>query len=417
MPVKDFATELFQKEKRARKGFEHLLKKMDGAPRDGLCVGKIGFDTQLYMAKPPTLIKDIRDAQSEMGFSFVSGESNIFPRAFKIAQKLKQEYVSHVLLSTEDERVSIHTFVVAPWMSTRRVINMDADSVWFVYQGTGYCNTSLGHMKFGPGDFIYIPARICYQFRGNTDERDNIIIVGMESASGFEKPRPKATDNNDIPYDCGDIRLPYPRDIHQFDDRDNDRNLIAEDEYYVYVKRNRAWSRITYPISPFQCIAWKGTLYPFAIHESDLNFSYVTSKHPDPSNFATFIAKDISAVISVLGPRFVHSLPYNHLNQWEEFLFYAKKYESREGTAVGEGGDATLHPQGVWHGPQMKQLMNWKRPRSQNKIPFVDDLAIMFEASKPLLLCEAGQDILVPGYERSWIEGWEEYQELQKEKK
>ncbi|MDP2676545.1 MAG: homogentisate 1,2-dioxygenase [bacterium] len=412
-----FSTGSYQKKSMARKGYEHLLKKMDGSPRGDLYVGKIGFATELYMEKLPTLIKRVSEiADRDFEIRFAEVENNLSPQAFKIAQRLKKRETPYTLLSTDDQQITIRACVFGPSRPTLRFLNMDADSVWFVYKGSGFCDTTLGRIFFESGDFVYIPARICYKFSAiGNKETDKVIMIGMEGASGFQEPQPRVFDNNDIPYSYEDIRLPDPCDMRDLDMYDCAELTSKVEDFYVFVKRNRRWSRVTYPFTPFQCVAWKGTVYPFAVHESDLHFSYTTDIHPDPSNFAMFAAKDFSAVISVLKGRFVHSIPYNHLNTLEEFLFYGKEYEARKGSVVGEGGDATLHPQGVWHGPQPKALREWKRPASPKDIPFVDDLAIMFEASKPLLLCEDGADIAVSGYERSWYEDWEEYQELQEE--
>jgi len=417
MPIRTITTEPFPEKEMARSGnYKALLKKMNGAPREGLYVGKIGFLTELYMEKPPTLIKEIE--AYDMGFSFSGGSSNIYPQAFKIAEKLAPRSHPHTLLSTADKQVMIHVIVLNAGETSRhgetnRVLNMDADAVWYVHQGNGVCATSLGWIEFRTGDFIYIPARVCHKFVATNDTvGGKVIMVGMESAGGFEAPERRVIDNIDIPYSSGDVRLPNPDYLSEFDNPDNSPSGGMDKSYAVFVKRDNEWNRIVYPETPFQCVAWRGYVYPFAIHASDLHFAYTTAIHPDPSNFALFAAKDMSAVLSVLGPRYVHSLPYNHLNQWEEALFYARDYEAREGSAIG-AGDMTLHPQGVWHGPQIHALHNWKTPE---RAEWRDELAIMFEAAKPLLLCEDGERIRVPGYERSWYESWEEYQESQKEK-
>lgn len=410
----------------ARKGCENLMDEFDGSPSKDGCyhVGKIGFETELYMTKPPTLHKFVSSYKGEVKLDpdFIATglgteESNLTPRAFKIAKKLKAREFPFTLLSTEDQSVVLKSLVLDNEVNrSKRFVNVDADTVWFIYSGNGYCDTTLGRILFHEGDAIYIPAHITYAFNAFS----KIVMVGMESTSFFEYPRPRKMDNQTIPFDGPMMRIPDPVFIEdEFDELSAKLEDSIKTEFLVYVKRAREWSVVTYPFSPFDCVAWKGTVYPFALDLRRLVFSYTTRNHADPCNFAVFAAQDFSAVISVLAGRFGHSIPYNHRNRWEEFLFYAKKYEARAGSEIGEGGDATFHPEGLWHGPQLKAMINWlkNRPISEAHIPFLEEFAVMFESSNPLLLCKDGYDIREKDYERSWYEGWQEYnEELHKNK-
>jgi homogentisate 1,2-dioxygenase len=226
-------------------------------------------------------------------------------------------------------------------------------------------------------------------------------MIGMQSKKEFGLPSLRPYDNTAIPFSPLHMRLPKPM-----------QDAEVEGWKTVYVKRSDRLSEVVYAFSPFLCVAWNGAPYPFAIHASQLNFASVSSIHPDPSNFVVFSTPDGEAMVSFLGPRHVHSLPYNHKGKWDEVLFMAKPYDARKGSAggVGDGGTMTLHPQGIWHGPQMEALEKWKRPSSPKEHPWAEDSAVMFETKAPLELCKQAIPILIPGYENSWLESWEEYE-------
>jgi len=254
----------------------------------------------------------------------------------------------------------------------------------------------IGPFPYRAGDLVYVPRLILSHFAPNNPTR----LVGIQSEKGLRLPSSRPYDNIEIPFDECALQVPMPDVIE------------APDVRTVHVRRGGVWSEVEYAYSPFQCVAWKGKLYPFAIHTSKLNFASTQSVHPDPSNFTVFASPDASAVVSVLGPRREHSLPYHHLNEWDEVLFMARRYGARKGSSggVGDSGTMTLHPQGVFHGPQMAAVENWKRPESPEQHPWVNDLAIMFETRAPLCLCKDAEPILIEGYEKSWFESWKEYQ-------
>lgn len=389
-----------------------IVKIMDGSPKEGLHAAKIGFGMEMLLAKPPTVIKHIGFTRDERKTRTTARESNLLPLAFKF-RDLPPSPRFEDLLRTDDGTV-ITTFVQTRdddsggnnrFNASRTVRDMDADHLWFVYEGAGACYTDLGAFEYGAGDLIYVPKHTLYEFIVTYDTR----MIGMQSEKGLRLPSTRPYDNTDIPFNEFAMRLPEP-----YGREGRTVDAIRRTNHVVFVKRGGVKSAVEYAFTPFLCTAWKGAPYPFAIATSELNYSYVQSIHPDPSNFAVFAAPDASAVLSVLGPRFVHSLPYNHLNAWDEFLFYAREYDARKGSGggVGESGTATLHPQGIWHGPQMAAFEKWMKEDSHKGgklIPWVSDLAIMFETRAPLLLCERGQGILIAGYENSWLESWEEY--------
>ncbi len=377
--------EKFAPRSNARTGYEHLVGQMDGAPKDGLFAAKIGFHTEMLLDAPPTLLVNIKKCSHEVSSLLL--EADLRPLLLRFGS-LPSNICRISLLSAKNRGTEIHASAIAALQSTSAFLNTDEDNVYFVHEGDGVCDTVLGGMKYRAGDFIFIPRHFHHRFRAEK----KTSMVGIGSSSALRKPARKDGENMDVPYSNFSISLPDP----------NLRHKEGGGPWLLAVKRGGEYYRALYSC-PTHCVAYKSTLYPFIVNVSQLNFSYTTSIHADPTNFCLFGTADDSVMISVLGARFVHSPPYNHLNEWDEFLFYSKAYSARAGTIVP--GDATLHPQGIWHGPQIPALMNWQKPEHP---VWVDDLAIMFESKEPLFLCESAKNIFVPDYEKSWLRGWEE---------
>lgn len=378
--------ETFALRSNALKGHEELVGQMDGAPKDGLFAAKIGFHTEMLLEEPPTLLVNIKKCSHEASSLIL--ETDLHPLLLRCGN-LPSNICRAPLLSTKNRGMEIHAATIATLQSTSAFLNTDEDDVYFVHEGEGVCDTALGGMKYRAGDFIFIPRHFHHRFRAEK----KTSMIGIGSSSALRKPARKDGDNADVPYNNLAISLPDPNLHHKG----------GGAPWLLAIKRGGEYYRALYSC-PTHCVAYKSTRYPFIVNVDQLNFSYTTSIHADPTNFCLFGTADDSVMISVLGPRFAHSLPYNHLNEWDEFLFYSKAYSARAGTILP--GDATLHPQGLWHGPQIPALMNWKKPEHP---VWVDDLAIMFESKEPLLLCEFAKGILVPNYEKSWLRGWEEY--------
>lgn len=400
----EYTREWPQKSAVSKKLTSDIIGKMDGSPVRGFHPAKIGFGMEMLLSGPPTIVREIASlSRTDTPMMREGNPSNLLPLALNM-RKLNAFHRTARLLKTDDGTVITALVLDAKQEcgTSFAVRDMDADQLWYVYEGSGGCYTDLGAFSYKAGDFVYIPKHTLSFFRTVNTTR----LIGIQSEKGLRLVSRRPYDNVDVPFNEFAMRLPEPYEPEG-----------GPDEKVIFVKRNGAWSSVTYQFTPFLCVAWKGAPYPFAISTSELNFEYVQSIHPDPSNFAVFAAPDASTVVSVLGPRFVHSLPYNHLNEWDEFLFYAKEYDARKGSGggVGESGTATLHPQGIWHGPQMAAFEKWQKEDSHKggkNIPWVNDLAIMFETKHALqLLSDADCGILIKGYENSWLESWQDYQQ------
>lgn len=375
-----------------------LLTRMNGAPVGGFYSEKIGFDTELLLAKRPPDIVNTRILERPKRFAPAKKSVGMpCPLALDLLKIPHTEYHQDILATTDHTgQVWISVLVMQGNRSIPHPTrDTDADHVWYVHRGRGTCYTDLGAFSYDEGMFIYVPRGVLSYFLP-TNTQEQTMMVGMQSTKGLRVAKHGAYANTHVPFNEHAMILPQPYDPEKIGAQD----LV----HAVYVRRAGGWSRVEYRETPLTCVAWNGKTYPFAIEANRLNFAYTTSIHPDPTNFALFATEDMSAMVSVLGPRFVHSLPFYHLGNYDEFLFYAKPYGARAGSkgGVGEAGTATLHPQGVEHGPQPQAMEDWEEPASPADMPYDKGLAVMFETASSMQLIERKPEYLIRGYEKSW---------------
>jgi homogentisate 1,2-dioxygenase len=154
------------------------------------------------------------------------------------------------------------------------------------------------------------------------------------------------------------------------------------------------------PEHPFDVVGWDGCLYPYVFNVAD--FEPITGRvHQPPPVHQTFEGPRF--VICSFVPRKVdyHPLavpiPYNHANvDSDEVLFYAGgDYEARRGSGI-EQGSISLHPSGFTHGPQPGAV---ERALGAERF---EELAVMVDTFRPLLLAPAGLACEDPGYAWTW---------------
>lgn len=358
---------------------------------------KLAFETEGFFEKPPTVIKNYHSLKTNHDFG-----DGLRPRAFRIKDLQHSQIFPLDLLESKDRGVKIKCLCLNKknWWRSSRIINADGDEVWFVYDGYGVCLTAFGSFNFAAKDYIYIPRCTLYRIVPIYD----CMMIGIESEKALSRPNMEFLSKN-IPYNKDSVVRPEP-----FFSENNDapdRLLNGDAEYDVYVKRMDEWTQLVYPFSQFLCTGFRGDLFPFVLHTSDINTVISPTTHTDPTAYITFASTDKSVCVSTFCPRWMQSLPYFHMNYWDEFFFYASAYEARGGT-VGSG-DATFHPQGVWHGPQIEAILKWKKPEHKKDAPWAEELAIMFESQKPLTVSPVLEQVEIQDYWKSWYNGWEKH--------
>jgi homogentisate 1,2-dioxygenase len=270
------------------------------------------------------------------------------------------------------------------------VSNGDADELLFVHEGSGRLETPLGVVRFGQGDYVFVPRALPYRVR--LDGPAFFLI--LEGRSGVNIPKqfrnPSGQLTMDAPYSHRDFREPeWPEGGPV--SLDAPRTLLS--------LRHGMITRFEVANDPFDVLGWDGMEWPFAfpIRAYQPKTGLV---HLPPTTHITFAGGGF--VVCSFVPRLVdyHEMaipcPYPHSSvDCDEFLFYVDgNFTSRKGISRGS---VTLHPIGLPHGPhpgRYEASMGTHR---------TDELAVMVDTFSPLLPTEHARAVEDRGYNRSWV--------------
>ena len=266
--------------------------------------------------------------------------------------------------------------------------NSQADEVIFIHKGTGTLKTGFGKIKFSYGDYLVVPRGTIYQIEFD-DENNRLFIIESYSPIRF----PKRYQNQfgqlmeHAPFCERDIRRPI--DLETFD---------QEGDYKILIKKQGLIYPYTYGTHPFDFVGWDGYHYPWAL--SIHNFEPITGRvHQPPPVHQTFEAHNF--VICSFVPRKYDyhpeaiPAPYNHSNvDSDEVLYYVDgDFMSRNSVVQGQ---ITLHPGGIPHGPHPGSV---EKSIGKEK---TDELAVMIDPFKPLMITEEALLIEDENYHKSW---------------
>ena len=349
--------------------------------------GFSGMYSLVYHTHPPTIVKSLGTPYS------------VEP---KIA---KEKHLRHTSLlgfniKTEDDylksrkpvlvNADLQISLAAPKKSMTDYFykNSQADEVIFIHKGTGTLKTGFGKIKFSYGDYLVVPRGTIYQIEFD-DENNRLFIIESYSPIRF----PKRYQNQfgqlmeHAPFCERDIRRPI--DLETFD---------QEGDYKILIKKQGLIYPYTYGTHPFDFVGWDGYHYPwaFSIH----NFEPITGRvHQPPPVHQTFEAHNF--VICSFVPRKYDyhpeaiPAPYNHSNvDSDEVLYYVDgDFMSRNSVVQGQ---ITLHPGGIPHGPHPGSV---EKSIGKEK---TDELAVMIDPFKPLMITEEALLIEDENYHKSW---------------
>jgi homogentisate 1,2-dioxygenase len=270
--------------------------------------------------------------------------------------------------------------------------NAGADEVIFVHHGKGTLHTMFGPLPFRAGDYVVIPRTTTYRivFEGEGDA--DLLVI--ESAGTLTIP-PQYMNPD------GQIRLGAPYSERDFHGPTQIAFIDKEEPTPVIVKDGQRLTRYTLGQHPFDVVGWDGMVYPFTFNADD--FEPITGKiHQPPPVHQTFDAPGF--VVCTFAPRMLDThpdaikVPYSHSNvQADEVLYYVRgHFGSRRGV---EEASFTLHPRGIPHGPHPGTIM------ASKDVKFTDELAVMLDTFKPLLLTKQALELDDPGYPFSWVDG------------
>jgi homogentisate 1,2-dioxygenase len=354
--------------------------------------GTIGFDgmsTLMYQINRPTMVRAIgerRDISPK-----IAVEKHIQPRklvGFNIQPQDDFLESREPLMVNKD----IHIGLAAPRKSLRDYFykNADADEMIFIHRGSGTLRTMLGNISFEYGDYLIIPRGIIYQIEFDTE--DNRLLFA-ESFHPIYTPKRYRNWFGQLlehsPFCERDYKLPENLETHD-----------EKGDFVIKIKKQGILQSLHYDTHPFDVVGWDGYNFPygFSIH----NFEPITGRvHQPPPVHQTF--ETSAFVICSFCPRLYDyhpksiPAPYNHSNiDSDEMLYYVDgDFMSRNN--IGQGY-ISLHPGGIPHGPHPGAY-----ERSIGK-KSTDELAVMIDTFKPLMLTENALRIDDGVYFKSWLE-------------
>jgi len=348
-----------------------------------------GMATLLYHLHRPTQIKEIRKAKDISPKIAVS--KNLTPlrlKGFDIEPADDFLESRTALLVNND----VHLGLAAPKKSMTDYFykNADADELIFVHRGKGKLRTLLGNINFEYGDYLIIPRGMIYTIDFETT--DNRLLY-LESFSPIYTPKRYRNEFGQLlehsPFCERDFKIPENIETHD-----------EKGEFIIKIKKQGMLHELVYATHPFDVVGWDGYNYPYAF--SIHNFEPITGRvHQPPPVHQNFEAHNF--VVCSFCPRLYDyhpksiPAPYNHSNiDSDEVLYYVDgDFMSRNDI---EQGQITLHPGGIPHGPHPGAM-----ERSIGKTK-TDELAVMVDTFKPLMITEAAMKIDDGKYYKSWLE-------------
>ncbi|HRG53484.1 MAG TPA: homogentisate 1,2-dioxygenase [Bacteroidia bacterium] len=275
-------------------------------------------------------------------------------------------------------------------MKTYFYKNADADELLFIHKGSGTLRTFMGNISFEYGDYLIIPRGMIYQMEFNTT--DNRIFY-VESHHPYYTPKRYKNSSGQLlehsPFCERDFKL--PETLETYDEKG---------DFIIKIKKEGMLHEVAYATHPFDVIGWDGYNFPygFSIH----NFEPITGRvHQPPPVHQTF--ETPAFVVCSFCPRVYDyhpkaiPAPYNHSNiDSDEVLYYVDgDFMSRNNI---EQGHITLHPKGIPHGPAPGAM---ERSIGQKD---TQELAVMVDTFRPLMVTEAAMGIDDGKYYKSWVE-------------
>ncbi len=368
------------------------FRKPDGSLYAEQLFGTIGFDgmySNIYHEHRPTQVKEILSQKS------------VAPKIAK-ANNIQSYRMKGFDVPPCDDYLESRTPVLtnsdctiilaAPRKSVTEYFykNTDADELIFVHKGSGTLKTFLGNIPFAYGDYLLVPRGVIYQLEFN--DTDNRLFI-VESNHPIYTPKRYRNWFGQLlehsPFCERDIRKPQALETHN-----------ETGSFLMKVKKQNDLIDMVYASHPFDVVGYDGYNYPYAFSIHD--FEPITGRiHQPPPVHQTF--ETGAFVVCSFVPRLYdyHPLsipaPYNHSNiDSDEVIYYVDgDFMSRNDIAPGH---ISLHPAGIPHGPHPGAT-----ERSIGKTQ-TEELAVMVDTFKPLMVTEQGLAITDGTYYQSWLD-------------
>ena len=342
----------------------------------------------VYHCYPPTIVKEIRepyDVNPKIAREKHLKHTSL--RGFQV--KPKADFLESRTPALVNSDLHISLAAAQKSMDSYFYKNSQADEVIFVHEGSGTLRTGYGELPFAYGDYLVIPRGVIYQIDFDTD-KNRLFIV--ESFEPIRTPKRYRNEFGQLmehsPFCERDIRR--PQNLKTFDEKG---------DFEIKIKKQGLIYPYVYGTHPFDFVGWDGYHYPWAFSIHD--FMPITGKlHQPPPVHQTFETN--SFVLCSFCPRMYDyhpdsiPAPYNHSNvDSDEVLYYVDgDFMSRKSV---ERGQITLHPGGIPHGPHPGTV---EKSIGQTK---TEELAVMIDPFRPLMLTEEALQIEDQDYYKSWL--------------
>jgi homogentisate 1,2-dioxygenase len=369
-----------------------IFKKPDGGLYYEQLFGTIGFDgmsSNLYHLHRPTQLKEIIDRYDVQ--PKIAVHDNIQSYRFAGFQTVP---APDFLDSRKPALVNsdVQLSLAAPQESTEDYFykNADSDELLFVHRGSGKLRTHLGNIDFKYGDYLVIPRGTIYKI--DFDDDDNRLFI-VESKHPLYIPKKYRNNFGQLlehsPFCERDLRAP-----HEIETNDE------KGDFLMKIKKRGKMFEMVYATHPFDVVGYDGYNFPYAFSIHD--FEPITGRiHQPPPVHQTF--ETSAFVVCSFCPRLFDyhpesiPAPYSHSNiDSDEVLYYVDgDFMSRNDI---EAGHMTLHPSGIPHGPHPGAV---ERSIGQTG---TEELAVMVDTFKPLMVTEAGLGLTDGSYHKSWLD-------------
>ncbi|MDM1043536.1 homogentisate 1,2-dioxygenase [Myroides sp. 1354] len=354
--------------------------------------GTVGFDgmsTNMYHVHRPTQVKEIRKQYSVA--PKIAKANNIQSyrlRGFQVEPENDYLESRKAVLTNSDCTIVL----AAPKKSMEDYFykNTDSDELIFIHKGSGTLRTFLGNLTFKYGDYLVVPRGMIYKM--DFDTEDNRLFI-VESKHPFYTPKRYRNWFGQLmehsPFCERDIRR--PENLETYDEKG---------DFLIKLRKQDEIFEMVYATHPFDVVGYDGYNYPYAFSIHD--FEPITGRiHQPPPVHQTF--ETAGFVVCSFVPRLYDyhpdaiPAPYNHSNiDSDEVLYYVDgDFMSRNDIAPGH---ISLHPAGIPHGPHPGAA-----ERSIGKT-VTEELAVMVDTFKPLMVTEEAMKIADEKYYQSWLE-------------
>jgi homogentisate 1,2-dioxygenase len=296
--------------------------------------------------------------------------------------------------------LAMHLYAANRSMGDRCFYNADGEMLIVPQAGALRVRTELGVLEVEPGEFMVLPRGIRMSVELMEDTASGYVCENYGAAFRLPELGP-----------IGSNGLANPRDflapVAAYEHRNGNFEIVAKFQGHLWTA-TQTWS-------PFDVVAWHGTLAPYKYDcDQFMAISTVSYDHPDPSIYTVLTSPSpdpgVANVDFVLFPsRWLVAEksfrpPWYHRNVMSEFMGLIRGiYEAKvEGFVPG---GCSLHNSHSAHGPDRethdKAIAATLEP---HKLP--DTLAFMFESRYVFRPTRSAMESpqLQPDYWRCWAD-------------